>query len=440
MTILALSSSTAFAAATDQAPAEPPTEPLTEPPTESLTEPPTEPAASAGADAREGGALRGEYRLFVDAFASANYNRPLRQGGANVAHGNDWSSGFGLVWAGGDLSGDAGPVGGTLSLRLGPVASLYNGSDNRYGLQYLKQAYATVRPIPGSDRLSLDLGKMDTLYGAEVAESQDNLNYTRGVLVWIEQPFFHTGLRLRYRALPWLEVAALAVNGWNNTLDNNHGKTFGVQETVTALGGDLSVSLGYLTGPENDEVATIDCADDEAYDGAAGCTPSPGTLGASTQIAVAGVNRNWRHFVDLVIRYSPHRRVSLVVNADFTHDRLITDPLTGANQRAMMYGVMAIAAVSFTDRWSAAIRGEIVDDVYNTWTAGLTEATASGTIDRLRLATGTLTLRYQPIENLAVMLDNRLDAANQPIFDRRGAADVARTQVTTTLGVIVMSR
>ncbi|MCA9663425.1 MAG: outer membrane beta-barrel protein [Myxococcales bacterium] len=380
---------------------------------------------------------RYDYRAFIDAFGSVNYNRPRRHGGANIAHGNDWSTGFGLVWAGLDVSGDYGPVGGTLGVRLGPVTELYNGADTSYGLQYLKQAYATLRPIPRSDRLAIDFGKMDTLYGAEVADSQDNLNYTRGALVWIEQPFFHTGLRIRYQALRWLEVAALAVNGWNNTLDNNRGKTFGIQETITALDGDLTVALGYLTGPEGDDVVSVACPMDTIYDGAVGCAPAQGSAASATDVAFEGVNRNWRHFADLVIRYRPHRRLLLLVNADFTHDRLPVDPSSGATTPGMMYGVMAAAGFSFTERWSAAARGEMVDDVYNTWTRALS---SDAGIDRLRLITGTVTLRYQPVPQLAVMLDNRVDSANHPIFDRRGATDAANVQVTSTLGVIVMTR
>ena len=39
----------------------------------------------------------------------------------------------------------------------------------------------------------LDLGKFDTPYGAEVAESHLNMNYTRGLL-YASQPVFHTSI------------------------------------------------------------------------------------------------------------------------------------------------------------------------------------------------------------------------------------------------------
>ena len=55
----------------------------------------------------------------------------------------------------------------------------------------LAERQASVRLVsPGGkgSPITLDFGKFDTIYGAEVAESQDNINYTRGVLYWFGQP------------------------------------------------------------------------------------------------------------------------------------------------------------------------------------------------------------------------------------------------------------
>ncbi len=75
-------------------------------------------------------------------------------------------------------------MGGTLALRFGPSAKRYNSSclaqkcDAAYGLENVKQAFASWRPGGDSSPVTLDFGKFDTIYGAEVAESQDNINYT----------------------------------------------------------------------------------------------------------------------------------------------------------------------------------------------------------------------------------------------------------------------
>jgi hypothetical protein len=48
---------------------------------------------------------------------------------------------------------------------------------------------------------------------------------------------------------------------------------------------------------------------------------------------------------------------------------------------------------------------------------------------------GTLTLAASPTPNLILKLDNRLDGANQPFF-QKGIGETSKTQLTTTLGVI----
>ena len=47
------------------------------------------------------------------------------------------------------------------------------------------------------------------------------MNYTRGVLYWVAEPQFHTGLRASYQLTDEVTFRLMAVNGWNNTIDNN---------------------------------------------------------------------------------------------------------------------------------------------------------------------------------------------------------------------------
>ncbi|HEY1534932.1 MAG TPA: porin, partial [Polyangiaceae bacterium] len=175
-----------------------------------------------------------DVRLFADAYYSVNYNFPKPQAGGNdLIRAFDTNNGFALAWAGLDISHPADPVGGTLALRFGPSAKRYNSScltakcDADYGLENVKQAFASWRPGGEGSAVSLDFGKFDTIYGAEVAESQDNINYTRGALYWLGQPLFHTGLRVNVELGQYVSLRALAANGWNNSVDNNAGKTFG---------------------------------------------------------------------------------------------------------------------------------------------------------------------------------------------------------------------
>ncbi len=198
------------------------------------------PARRAGAARRAPGSGRVcpwydaiEFRAFVDAYASVNYDFPKPQANANnIVRAYDTSNGFALSWVGVDATYPAEPVGGTVSLRFGPTANRIASSclggtcDSAVALTYVKQAFASWRPFSA---LTLDFGKFDTIYGAEVAESQDNMNYTRGVVYWFAQPLFHTGLRVNAQLSETLSLRGLLVNGINNTLDNNAGKSIGLQ-------------------------------------------------------------------------------------------------------------------------------------------------------------------------------------------------------------------
>src|SRR5258708_34294491 len=88
------------------------------------------------------------------------------------------------------------------------------------------------------------------------------MNYTRGLL-FASQPLFHTGLRASVAVSDAFDFKLLAVNGWNNTIDNNVGKSFGGQANFHLKHPDdaelLSVSLGSLIEPEHDDTSPIHC-------------------------------------------------------------------------------------------------------------------------------------------------------------------------------------
>src|SRR5262249_23935344 len=159
---------------------------------------------------------------------------------------------FALSWVGVNASYPADPVGATISLRFGPTAHLIGtaclGDDKSHcdsgeGIENVKQAFASWKPGGDDSMLELDFGKFDTPYGAEVAESQLNMNYTRGMLFG-SQPLFHTVLRASFNINDAFDFKLLAVNGWNNTIDNNAGKTFGGQANFHLKNADDADMLG----------------------------------------------------------------------------------------------------------------------------------------------------------------------------------------------------
>lgn len=376
------------------------------------------------------------FGAFADAYAGLNYNFPKPQSGQNAFRAYDTTNGFALSWVGLDASYDPAPVGGTLSLRLGPTAQTYAGSDANYDLQYVKQAYASWKPF---DALQLDFGKFDTIYGAEVAESQNNMNYTRGVLYWLGQPLFHTGLRANITVAPMLSFNVLAVNGWNNTVDNNTGKSYGLQAVITPAE-NVSVSLGWIGGPEQDDTVSVDCAQDTAYDPAAhGCAPQANTPAQSYTVDRGGANdfKAWKHLIDLVATYDATESLSFAFNADYGMEGVrsydAAAQKTNVDQKHW-YGAMLGARYQLTPVWALAGRGEYYRDK-----DGYTTGTGYDTT----LATGTLTIEAKPTDNLILRLENRGDfvadtgsGGTKDVFPKK-VRDSAANQFTTTLGVVV---
>ncbi len=384
-----------------------------------------------------------DVRLFADAYFSWNYNAPKPQvGGNDVVRAFDSANGFSLAWAGLDVSHAAEPIGGALSLRFGPSARRYNSScvgncDASYGLENVKQAFASFRP--GGGKFSVDFGKFDTIYGVEVADSQDNMNYSRGALYWLGQPLFHTGLRFNAELTQNLTLRALIVNGWNNTIDNNTGKTFGIQAIAHTARNEshdwLSASLGYLGGPEQSDIGGVDCPVGNVFDTSSpsGCSPSA-TPGPTTGTVDRPSNdtKGWRHFIDFVLTSDPLDALHLVLNADLGVERQ-RDAVASANFKSHAWlGAMLGARYLLTSAFAVAARGELYRDK-----DGVTLGSVNGLkISDVTLTTGTLTLDYLSRKNLIVRLDNRLDHSTKEIFPK-GIRELNGNLFTTTLGVVV---
>jgi hypothetical protein len=379
----------------------------------------------------------------VDAYFSLNYNFTKPQEGKNgLVRAYDTANGFALAWAGVDVSYPAEPVGGTISLRFGPSAQRYNSScysgtgkcDSSYDLQYVKQAFASWRPGGADGAISFDFGKFDTIYGAEVAESQNNVNYTRGLLYWLGQPLFHTGLRVNAEISEQLTLRGLLVNGWNNTIDNNFGKSLGAQVTYHVpndAGSDLfSVSLGYLGGPERDDIAEVTCPPGTTFDAKAttGCSTLVGSPGGNGVVDRDTSNtKGLRHLIDLVLTADPTEALHLVLNADVGFERVRQATDLSSFESAEWWGVALAGRYAFTGAFGVGARGEYYRD-----DDGLTTGFAPNAVD---LVSGTLTLDFLPTDNLILRLDGRMDWANFKIFDD-ALRDKAGSQITTTLGVV----
>jgi hypothetical protein len=385
---------------------------------------------------------------FVDGYASVNFMTPRPQSGRNRFRAFDTSNGFGLAWVGVNGRYGTDEVSGTLDLRFGPAATALAKGDAANGLSNIKQAFATWRPGGKEGLLTLDFGKFDSIYGVESAESQSNFNYTRGLVFWLAQPMFHTGLRASVDINPNFWITGLVANGWNNSLDNNAGKTFGLQVSAAVPRGTeqaslLDVHLGYLTGPEQVDYGNV------LYCTGVGEVYNPTTLACDTSYAgsspyvqrdAGGANgfSAFRHLIDLAATLNPSDKLSLWLNADLGFEGVRQgsanqEGVLGAFESQSWWALAAAGRYAFSPVWAGALRGELLGDAGGRVTPG-DDLYVNGVKD-LFLYSATLTIEAAPTSNLLVRLDGRLDGANEKVFPRL-LRSYEQVQPTVTLGVV----
>jgi hypothetical protein len=351
--------------------------------------------------------------LHFSAFVDANYGFQTAKQGTTVPihrayewnNGGSSQNGFGLSFAGIDASYDAGQLGATISLRAGPsVPVFYGGDKGVLGIDNITQAFVSWNPTP---LLSIDVGQFNTIFGAEVAESWQNLNYSRGGLYFAMQPFWHTGLRATVSPNDQVAITGMVVNGVNSAHDDNESPALALQLSLTP-NEMLSLSLGWLTTPQ----------------------PSSDT----------GIFDN---FFDLVGSLTIDR-FSLVLNADLDVNADKTNIGPGYEQHLqdpMFWGVSLAAGYQATDFFGLAVRGEFLSDSDNQ----LYQATRTQYgvtyphTQQTNVVTVTGTLDFKPVRganNLIIRWDNRIETSNEDVFFNRSEKQT-NVWFGTILGFVV---
>jgi len=388
-----------------------------------------------------------QLRAFADTYATANWAFPKPASYQPPTRYYDGKQGFGLAWVGLDAVFAPEPVGGTLSLRWGPMATQHAGSDADSGLEHVKQAYVAWKP--GAGPVTLELGKFDTFVGAEVAESQDNFNYTRGLLHSFAQPHFHTGVRATAELVPELTLTTMVANGVDRSFDNNVGKTFGVGVGVSPSD-SFAANLSWIGGPEQPDSTEVACTAGTKYDPDAGtCAASAGTAAQTWVVDRGDANdfRAWRHLVDLTLTVQPMETLAIALNVDYGVEGVRnTDTSVDADPKAhKWYGAALLGRVQLDETWALAVRGEYLVDKKGRALSYELPKGCSGTGCQLltdaKLASGTLTFEARPTENLILRLENRgdfvLKAKPDDEIYREKVRGTGSKLITTTLGVVV---
>jgi hypothetical protein len=325
---------------------------------------------------------------FVDGYYGINFNHPHdRTSPFRVfdAPANQFSLNQAQIMI--DKTPDASNsrLGYRLAFGYGNAMNVVNSTDAG-GLgfaQYLKEAYFSYLAPVGKNGLQVDFGKFVTPHGAELIESKDNWNYSRGILFGYAIPFYHFGLRTKYTFSSQVALSGFVVNGWNNVVDNNSGKTYGVTLNLNPHK-KVAISQSYMAGPE-----------------------------------MADTNQNWRQLSDTVLTISATDKLTFVVNYDYGRG----DSASGFSDPAWWTGWAGYMRYALDDRHAFALRYEWYNDPM-----GFT----TGTTQQLKEFTGTFEKRIA--NRLITRLEYRHDYSNQPTFVK-GDSPV-RAQDTVAAGLI----
>jgi hypothetical protein len=374
-------------------------------------------AAAQPAPAAPAGPAPGAVTIsgLIDGYFQTNYQHPSSVGkptfaapfsGVNATRAFDYKDGFGLSLAEINISRTAGkgfPLGVTATLTAFDTPPVVYATEpgGKAGYEGIQQLYLTYTPhLLGRD-VAIDFGKFVTPFGAEVIESVNNDNYSRGLLFTYAIPFYHTGFRVAAPVTKKLALTLGLVNGWNNTTDDNDAKSFFASFSWTPDSHFTGI-LNYMGGAEG--------------------------TGAYGKIVPKGAGSITTNLYEIVPTYNVNSKLKLV--GDITYGDG-AGSVSGMHVSGHWFGVAAYVRYQWTPRIATAIRAEQFEDMPGV--GAIPGAAAGG----LRLGAGyaklrsfTVTLEYAAFHNkLISRLEYRHDRANQPF-----SAGVGPDQDTLTIG------
>src|SRR6266550_1856459 len=318
---------------------------------------------------------------FVDVYYGQNFNNPTSQtNGLRFFDAPTNQFGLNLVELVVDKAPDASNsrTGYHIALGFGQAMNVVNSSEPKAGLgfdQYLKEAYFLYL-APVGKGLQVDVGKFVTPHGAEVIETKDNWNYSRGILFSYAIPYYHFGMRAKYAFNDKYSLTGFFVNGWNNVVDNNTGKTYGMSFAWTP-NKKFGIIENYMAGPEQ-----------------------------------TGLNSNWRQLSDTVVTYSPTSKLSFMVNGDYGRGDRFDDGEGGFSKPVYWTGVAGYVKYALSSTSAFSTRYEYYDD-HDGFTTGFN---INGAPAGLHFHEFTTTFEKLVAHHIISRFEYRRDMSNQPTF------------------------
>ena len=361
----------AAAAGAEDAPVAPAPSPS---PTPAAAATPEEPAAKPAAI---------EILGFVDTYYGFNFNRPagdVQLRNFDTKH-NQLSLGLLEVALEQKPTADS-RLGFRADLDFGPTTDMIHAAEPGGAdiFKAFEQAYLSWL-APAGKGLQLDVGKFVTPHGAEVIEAKDNWNYSRSLLFALAIPYYHVGVRGTYALSDKVTLGGFFVNGWNNAVDNNSGKTFGLQAIVKPHP-RLTLAQNVMMGPEQ-----ADNTDDS------------------------------RFLSDTTLTFTATSALSLMVNYDRG-----TDTIAGTG--VTWQGIAAYARIQATPSWAFSPRVEWIDDADGFMTG------VSQSVKEV-----TLTSEHKVAGGLLARLELRRDMAEEAFF-LKDDGSLSKSQTTFALGLV----
>ena len=349
---------------------------------------------------------------FVDGYYGYNFNKPFNR--RNQLRNFDFKNNeFALNLA--ELvverkASEDSRFGFRLDLDFGPATDWVHSAEPGGGdvYKHVQQAYGSFL-APVGKGLQIDVGKFVTWNGAEVIETKDNWNYSRGLLFAWAIPYYHAGVRATYTVNDKVTLMGALVNGWNNVEDNNGGKTVGVSLTLKPTK-KLTIIQNYTGGPEQDD-----------------SVPAP--------TGIKGKNF-FRHLSDTVATYNINRKVFLMGNYDYAIERERT-----AGNKVHWQGLAAYLHFMPSEKWAFTPRFEWFQD--HDGFATCTEDPLARCSSRKTFKEITLTGDYKFARNVLGRLEFRNDWADTPFFRKdtqlpllNPVSVLSKRQATITAGLV----
>jgi len=323
---------------------------------------------------------------FIDAYYSWDVNEPpsgLIGFRAFDTHHNS------LTFSQVDLEmskavGDEAPLGYMLQMVAGPTANIVNGGD--FGTGNSTAAHFMQYYLSGKlGSATLDFGKFTTPHGAELIDNRGNWNYSRGILFTWAIPFYHFGLRATIPVSSKATVGGYLVNGWNNVIDNNKGKTVGFNLTLNPTD-KISFIQSYMVGQEQ----------------------------ANSDFV--------RNLFDTLLTVKLSDKITFLANYDYGMDRIASGSGGGVHWQGIAgyLKLQPMPSFSFTPRFE-----------YYSDPMGFTTGTPQ------ILKSFTLTPEFVISDNLVTRFEYRHDWGNRPTFEVSDPSDDPNEQDTVGVGMIL---